>query len=60
MVILFSDLLQNPCLSDGAFDWLKTLKYHMDIRSVLLAKTEPGLDRDDTEPQSARSKGENY
>ena len=33
-------LLANPSLSDGAFDWLRVMKYHMDICTVLRAMTE--------------------
>jgi hypothetical protein len=34
-------LLLNENLTDGAFDWMQVLKHHMDINTVLRAKTEP-------------------
>ena len=30
-------MLANEQLSDGAYDWLKVLKYYMEIRNVLQA-----------------------
>lgn len=38
--LIATGLLKNQNLSDGAYDWLRVLKYHMDIRTVLRAKTE--------------------
>ena len=42
-------LLSNSQLSDSAFDWMRVLKYHMEVRTVLLAKADgSGADfRDD-------------
>jgi len=40
IVCILVGLLDNPNLSDGAYDWLSILKYHMEIRTVLRAKTE--------------------
>lgn len=37
---IISGLIKNPSISDSAFDWLRVLKYHMEIRSILRAKTE--------------------
>lgn len=34
-----SDLTENGCPTEKSFDWLKVLKYHMDIHNVLRAKT---------------------
>ena len=33
-------LLANKQLSDGAYDWLKVLKYYMEIKNVLQATSE--------------------
>ena len=40
-------LLSNANLSDGAYDWMRVLKYHMEIRTVLQAKTDVPEFRDD-------------
>lgn len=36
----FSAMLENSAVSDGGFEWLRVLRYHMDIQNVLRAKTE--------------------
>ncbi|XP_078321880.1 dynein heavy chain domain-containing protein 1-like isoform X9 [Crassostrea virginica] len=33
-------MLDNSEVSDGGFEWLRVLRYHMDIQNVLRAKTE--------------------
>uniref|UniRef100_A0A8W8M9M4 AAA+ ATPase domain-containing protein n=1 Tax=Magallana gigas TaxID=29159 RepID=A0A8W8M9M4_MAGGI len=33
-------MLENSAVSDGGFEWLRVLRYHMDIQNVLRAKTE--------------------
>ena len=34
-------MLAEGVLSEKSFEWLKMMRYQMDIRSVLRAKTEP-------------------
>ena len=50
------ELLTNKNLSDGAYDWLKVLKYHMEIRSVLRAKAEPAEPSEVSKPATAVTK----
>ena len=38
--LIYSALLANEQLSDGAYDWLKVLKYYIEIKNVLQATTE--------------------
>ena len=38
--LISSALLANKQLSDGAYDWLKVLKYYMEIKNVLQATSE--------------------
>ena len=38
---IFTGMLAEGVLSEKSFDWLKMMRYQMDIRSVLRAKTEP-------------------
>ncbi|XP_062587861.1 dynein heavy chain domain-containing protein 1-like, partial [Saccostrea cucullata] len=33
-------ILESSVVSDGGFEWLRVLRYHMDIQNVLRAKTE--------------------
>ena len=33
-------LLSGSDISENCYDWLKVLKYHMEIRTILRAKTE--------------------
>ena len=34
-------MLSEQIVSEKSFEWLKMMRYHMDIRNVLRAKTEP-------------------
>ena len=34
-------MLSEDVVSEKSFEWLKMMRYHMDIRNVLRAKTEP-------------------
>ena len=38
-----AELLQNENLSESAFDWLKVLRVHMDVGSILRAKVKPTM-----------------
>ena len=37
--LMFTELLTNSHISETCFDWLKTFKYTMEIRSILRAKS---------------------
>lgn len=39
LLLLFLDLLKERAVVESNFDWLKVLKFRMDIRNVLRAKT---------------------
>ena len=39
-LLYVSAMLDNSEVSDGGFEWLRVLRYHMDIQNVLRAKTE--------------------
>jgi alpha-glucuronidase len=39
-VLLLAAMLETSIVSDGCFEWLRVLRYHMDIQNVLRAKTE--------------------
>ena len=44
---MLPELLAHPELSDGGFDWLSVLKYHMEIRTILRAKSEMSSETSD-------------
>ncbi len=43
---IFAALLENINLSDSGYDWMKLLKYHMDIRNILRANTASATTQD--------------
>lgn len=39
-MFLSKGMLKTGDIRDSSFEWLRVLKYHMDVRNVLRAKTE--------------------
>lgn len=42
VLLLCLGLMKFDLLADGSYEWLKVLKYHMEIRNVLQATTQDG------------------
>ena len=40
LFLYFTALIAEPVVSEKSFEWLKMMRYQMDIRNVLRAKTE--------------------
>ena len=51
--VTYPGLLSNANLSDSAYDWMRILKYHMEIRTVLQAKADVTDFRDDMAIQTS-------